>query len=359
MSQPKTVSQVPKIEAEQIALLERLSNAAAVSGDEAAVRRIVIDAVQDVADEMKVDALGNLLVTRKAKKKGALRVMVAAHMDEVGFMISKEEEDGLYRFELVGGIDVRQLPGKPVLVGKNLQPGVIGAKPIHLTTSEDRNRKISLDQLRIDLGPGGKAKRGDRAVFATRFRQAGPSLMGKALDDRLGVATLIELVKHAPENVELLAAFTVQEEVGLRGAQVAAYLLDPDLAFVIDSTPAYDLPTWDESENAVYNTRLGAGPAIYLADSHTLSDPRLTGYLAKTAADAGIPFQYRQPGGGGTDAGAIHKARAGVPSVSISVPGRYAHTAVMVARLDDWQNTLALLYTALDKLTEDLLSIER
>lgn len=359
MSQPKTVSQVPKIEAEQIALLERLSNAAAVSGDEAAVRRIVIDAVQDVADEMKVDALGNLLVTRKAKKKGALRVMVAAHMDEVGFMISKEEEDGLYRFELVGGIDVRQLPGKPVLVGKNLQPGVIGAKPIHLTTSEDRNRKISLDQLRIDLGPGGKAKRGDRAVFATRFRQAGPSLMGKALDDRLGVATLIELVKHAPENVELLAAFTVQEEVGLRGAQVAAYRLDPDLAFVIDSTPAYDLPTWDESENAVYNTRLGAGPAIYLADSHTLSDPRLTGYLAKTAADAGIPFQYRQPGGGGTDAGAIHKARAGVPSVSISVPGRYAHTAVMVARLDDWQNTLALLYTALDKLTEDLLSIER
>lgn len=359
MSQPKTVSQVPKIEAEQIALLERLSNAAAVSGDEAAVRRIVIDAVQDVADEMKVDALGNLLVTRKAKKKGALRVMVAAHMDEVGFMISKEEEDGLYRFELVGGIDVRQLPGKPVLVGKNLQPGVIGAKPIHLTTSEDRNRKISLDQLRIDLGPGGKAKRGDRAVFATRFRQAGPSLMGKALDDRLGVATLIELVKHATENVELLAAFTVQEEVGLRGAQVAAYRLDPDLAFVIDSTPAYDLPTWDESENAVYNTRLGAGPAIYLADSHTLSDPRLTGYLAKTAADAGIPFQYRQPGGGGTDAGAIHKARAGVPSVSISVPGRYAHTAVMVARLDDWQNTLALLYTALDKLTEDLLSIER
>lgn len=359
MSQPKTVSQVPKIEAEQIALLERLSNAAAVSGDEAAVRRIVIDAVQDVADEMKVDALGNLLVRRKAKKKGALRVMVAAHMDEVGFMISKEEEDGLYRFELVGGIDVRQLPGKPVLVGKNLQPGVIGAKPIHLTTSEDRNRKISLDQLRIDLGPGGKAKRGDRVVFATRFRQAGPSLMGKALDDRLGVATLIELVKHAPENVELLAAFTVQEEVGLRGAQVAAYRLDPDLAFVIDSTPAYDLPTWDESENAVYNTRLGAGPAIYLADSHTLSDPRLTGYLAKTAADAGIPFQYRQPGGGGTDAGAIHKARAGVPSVSISVPGRYAHTAVMVARLDDWQNTLALLYTALDKLTEDLLSIER
>ncbi|HZW04856.1 MAG TPA: hypothetical protein VFF68_13065, partial [Anaerolineaceae bacterium] len=235
------------------------------------------------------------------------------------------------------------------------------ARPIHLTTSEERKSKIPLDQLRIDLGPGGagKAKPGDRATFATRFQQAGPSLIGKALDDRIGVATLIELVKHAPANVELLAAFTVQEEVGLRGARVAAHRLNPDVGLAIDSTPSYDLPTWDDSENAVYNTRLGEGPAIYLADSHTLSDPRLTGYLAQVAADAGIRYQYRQPGGGGTDAGAIHKARGGVPSASVSVPGRYAHTAVMISRLDDWQNMLALLYTALERMPHDLLKTER
>jgi endoglucanase len=127
-----------------------------------------------------------------------------------------------------------------------------------------------LDVLRIDLGPGSnKVKPGDRAVFATQFQRLGPSLVGKALDNRLGVATLIELIKHAPSNVDLLAAFTVQEELGLRGARVAAYALDPDLAIAIDSTPANDLPVWDGSENTFYNTRLDAGPALYIADSTT------------------------------------------------------------------------------------------
>ncbi len=183
----------------------------------------------------------------------------------------------------------------------------------------------------------------------------GPSLRGKALDNRLGVATLIELVRHAPENVELLAAFTVQEEIGLRGARVAAYALNPDLALVIDSTPANDLPVWDDSENTRYNTRLGGGPAIYLADSATLSDPRLIGWLAQTAESAGIPYQFRQPGGGGTDAGAIHRQRMGIPSISVSVPGRYAHTASMMARLSDWQNTLALLHQALSNFRPEVL----
>ena len=195
---------------------------------------------------------------------------------------------------------------------------------------------------------------GDRACYATRFEQVGPSLRGKALDNRLGVATLVELVKHAPENVELLAAFTVQEEIGARGARVAAYAFNPDLAIVIDSTPANDLPVWDGSENAFYNTRLDAGPAIYIHDAGTLSDPRLIRHLADTADALGIPYQFRQPGSGGTDAGAIHRQRAGIPSVSVSVPGRYAHTAVLLCRLADWQNTLALLYAALVRIKPDI-----
>jgi endoglucanase len=246
-------------------------------------------------------------------------------------------------------------------VGKERIPGVIGAKPVHLTTSEERNHTISLDSLRIDTGPvnKNKIKVGDRVAFATSFTRVGPSLRAKALDNRLGVATLIELVKNAPPNIDLLAAFTVQEEVGLRGARVAAYALNPDLAIVLDSTPANDLPAWDASENTRYNTRLGAGPAIYLADRSTISDPRLVRFLIETAEGAGIRYQIRQPGGGGTDAGAIHMQRAGIPSVSVSVPGRYAHTAVSLARLSDWKDTLALVHTALSRLTPQVLSSDR
>ncbi len=350
-----------KIDAPQIELLERLSNAVAVSGDEREVREIVRAEIADHVGEIKTDALGNLLVRRKGKGKNPLRVMLSAHMDEVGFMLVEEEEGGWFRFETVGGIDARQLVGKPVLVGKDHLPGVIGARPIHLTTPEERQNAISIDNLRIDLGPDNakKVKPGDRATFATRFQHVGPSLMGKALDNRLGVATLIELVKNPPENVDLLAAFTVQEEVGLRGARVAAYALDPQVAIAIDSTLVNDQPHYDGEENTRYNTLLGAGPAIYISDVGTLSDPRLIRHLSETADALGIPYQFRQPGGGGTEAGAIHRQRSGVPSVSISVPGRYAHTAVLVARIDDWQHTLALLYHAVGRLTEAVLAEPR
>ena len=360
MSPAKSTS--PKIGAAQLRLLERLSNACAVSGDEGEVRKIVLEEIRPHADEVKIDALGSVLALKRGLAGGVprLKVMLAAHMDEVGFMIIQDEGDGIYRFDTVGGLDERQLVGKSVLVGKDHLPGVIGAKAVHLTRPEERKTPISLDVLRIDVGPGSnKIKIGDWAVFATRFQRLGPSLVGKALDNRLGVATLVELLKHAPPNIDLLAAFTVQEELGLRGARVAAYALDPDLAIAIDSTPANDLPMWDGSENTAYNTRLGAGPALYIADSATLSDPRLVRYLAQTGDALGIPYQFRQPGGGGTDAGAIHRQRIGVPSVSVSVPGRYAHTAAGMARLQDWQHTLALLYAALERLPADILSVER
>jgi endoglucanase len=341
-----------------------LCNACAVSGDEGEVRAIVLEQLRPITDEIKVDALGNVLATRRGQGDNRLRVMLAAHMDEVGLMLTNDEEDGIFRFDTVGGIDVRQLAGKAVLVGKSHTPGVIGAKPIHLTTSEELKQTITLETLRIDIGPGkqGKVKLGDRATFATPFTLLGPSLRAKALDNRLGVATLVELVKRAPANIDLLAAFTVQEEVGLRGAHVAAYALNPDMAIALDSTPANDLPAYDVgepgSENTRYNTRLGGGPAIYIADRSTLSDPRLIRHFVETAEAAGITFQLRQPGGGGTDAGAIHKQRAGIPSLSVSVPGRYPHTAAGIARLEDWQNTLALVYAALARLSPEVLAVE-
>lgn len=347
---------------EQIKLLEKLSNAVGVSGDEGEIRKIIIDELKPFADEIKVDALGNLLARRKARSAvSPMRVMLDAHMDEVGFMVVEDDGEGLYVFELVGGIDERQLPGKPVWVGRDHLPGVIGAKPIHLLEGDEANLPISLSSLRIDVGPGGagKVKVGDWATFATSFMQIGPSLRGKALDDRLGVATLIELVKHGFETVEVLASFSVQEEIGLRGARVSAYAFNPDLAIAIDSTPAFDLPKEDGEENTVYNCHLDAGPTIYIADAGTISDPRLIRFLTQTAEKFHIPYQFRQPGGGGTNAGSIHKVRAGIPSVSISIPGRYAHTAMLLSRTADWQNTLYLVSAALEHLTPAVLAKER
>ena len=224
-----------------------------------------------------------------------------------------------------------------------------------LSKRDELRHAISVDSLRIDLGPGAKAKPGDRGTFAPNFRRVGPSLMSKSLDDRIGVALLIELVKSAPSNIDLLAAFTVQEELGLRGARVAAHYFQPDMAIAIDATPANDLPMQYEGENTTYNTKLGLGPAIYVANASTLDDPRLVRYMIDTAEKAKIPYQLRQPGGGGTNAGAIQRAAAGVPVVSVSVPHRYTHSAMSVSRRDDFKNALELLSKALSGMSPAVL----
>lgn len=356
----------PAIKAAQIRLLETLCGAGGISGQEGEVRKIIKDQLEGHVDDLKVDALGNVLVTKAGKGRGRrLRVMVAAHMDEVGLMVTADDKDGIFRFDVVGGLSASQLVGKTVVVGKERIPGVIGFKPVHLTTASERSNGVSVDSLRIDTGGAGsgKVKIGDQATFTANFLQLGTgatrTLRSKAMDDRIGVATLIELVKEAPPNIDLLAAFTTQEEIGLRGAKVAAHAFDPDMAIALDCTPAYDLPHWDGEENARYNARLGLGPAIYVSDKGTLSDPRLVRHFAEVAEAHGIPFQFRQPGGGGTDAGAIHKSRSGIPSVSLSVPGRYLHTAASIVRVSDWQNLVRLLYAALSEAKPALLKPAR
>ncbi|MBV6396529.1 MAG: putative aminopeptidase YsdC [Anaerolineales bacterium] len=343
------------ISSPQIKLLEKLCNAVAVSGDEGEVRKIVLEQVTPHADEVRVDALGNVLVTKRGAGKNRLKVLLASHMDEIGFMVVEEARDGFYRFEGVGGVDASAAAGQRVLIGKSHIPAVIGIQPIHLLDEEELQRKIKLSQLRFDTGAAGaEVNVGDYATYATRFRRAGNSMFAKAIDDRIGVATLIELLKHAPKNIDLLLAFTTQEEVGLRGAGAAAYALVPDLAIAIDSTPARDLPN-PNGENVTYNSRLGLGPAIYVANATMIDDARLVRHFEETARKARIPYQIRQPGGGGTDAGAIHQQHKGIPSLSISVPGRYAHTPVGHCRVDDWQNTLRLLHAGLSKITPAVL----
>ena len=334
-----------------------MSNATAVSGDEGAVRRLVLEwlrAPGSAARDVTVDALGNVLAVLPAGgKRPVARVLLAAHMDEVGFMIVDHDSDGALRFETVGGLSDRVLLGKPVLVGPKRLPGIIGAAPRHLLSADRLAQVVKAGALRIDLGaPNAEAARrlapvGERATFATEFALADGVVRGKALDDRLGCAILLALLRGGPYPVELHAAFTVQEEVGLRGAKVAAYRVQPDAALALDSTPAVDLPDSRGRENTQYNTRLGAGPALYLADGRVIGDRRLVGHLTRTAEAAGLPYQIRQPGGGSTDAAAMQRAGAGVPVLAVSVPGRYAHSPAMLARTADVDNTLRLLHAAL------------
>jgi tetrahedral aminopeptidase len=340
----------------QLKLLEKLCNVIAVSGDEGEVRKIVLEEIKPYADEVRVDAIGNVLATRCGSGENRLRIMLDAHMDEVGFMLVADDGEGIYRFVTIGGIDARHLVGKQVLVGRDRMPGVIGGKAVHLMKADEKKQKVSVDAMRIDLGLGGKAQVGDRAGFATKFKRVGPSILSKAIDDRIGVATLIDLLKHAPANVDVCAAFTVQEEIGLRGAKVAAQYFNPDLAIAIDSTPARDLPAHDGSENIGYNTRLGSGPAIYTVDGSTLHDPRLVRFLQATAEAEQIPYQLRQPGGGGTNSGAIQRSLSGIPAVSVSVPHRYTHSPVSISRVEDWKNTLNLLHAALKRIGPEIIA---
>lgn len=343
-------------------LLRQLSEAVAVSGDEGAVRKIVLAEIEGHADEIQVDAVGNVLARktgrgRRRARTAKLKAMVAAHMDEVGFMVMGIGGDGTLIVEAVGSVDERQWLGKPVWVGANKTPGVIGAKPVHLMDAAESEKVVKLDALRVDIGASSletaksQVKIGDRGTFASSFTSLGPTIRGKALDDRLGCVTLIELLRGEPLAVDLYAAFTVQEEVGLRGAQVAAYAFDPDAAFALDVAPANDLPGSDGEENVTYNTRLGAGPAIYVADGRTLHSRPLVNHLIKTAEAAGIPYQLRQPGGGSTDAAAIQLAREGIPVAAVSTPGRYLHTAFALVNLEDWRNTVRLVREALNTLS--------
>ena len=353
---PVTPAPATPQEEASLELLRKLSETVAVSGDEGPVRKIILETIKDLADEVKVDTIGNVLAVKHGLAR-APRVLVVAHMDEIGFMIVGIDGDGLLKFEAVGGIDDRILLGKPVWIGENKIPGVIGMKPIHLVKGAERESVVKIDSLRIDIGAtsrdsaGRLVRPGDRATFATPFTHLGPTARGKAFDNRAGCATLVEILRGTRSGypVELICAFTVQEEVGLRGARVAGFTAKPDAAIVLDTTPANDLPAPDEEdENFKYNTRLGMGPAIYTQDGSTLHDRRLIKHLTAVAESKGIPYQFRQPGGGGTDAGAIQRSRAGVPTVSVSTPARYIHSPGALMSLDDYRNAAQLVRAALE-----------
>ncbi len=340
------------------ALLQELSEAVGVSGREEAVRQIIFEAVKPHVDDVRVDALGNVITLKKGRGKNPLKVMLAAHMDEIGLMITGHDANGSLKFRPVGGILDQALAGQRVQVGQDRAPGVIGIKPIHLSKGGEAEQVVKKDALAIDVGAASKeeaegiAKVGDVATFLTSFTDLGPTWLGKAFDDRAGCAALIELVRSEPFEHDLYAVFTVQEEVGVRGAQVAAYAVEPDAAFVLDCTPANDMP---KKQDTSPNTELGQGPAIYILGGSTFSDRRLVELLMRAGDAEGIPYQIRQPGGGGTDAKGVQLAHAGVPVVSVSVPGRYIHSPATIISKQDFENLPRLVRAALMRLTRDTL----
>ena len=327
-------------------LLKQLCLLDAVSGDEGAVREFVISQIKDCC-EYSVDNLGNIIAFKKGKKTAQKKVLIDAHLDEVGLIITHIEKDGFLRFKTVGGIDTSALMLRRVLInGKTL--GVIGSKAVHLCSSDERKKLPDTDSLYIDIGASSLEEAqsalrvGDCAVMCSDFTVCGDKVLSKALDDRVGCLVLIELLKQDAE-YDFYATFSVEEEVGLRGARVAAYTVNPDSAIVIDGTTAADIAGVPESKKVC---RLGAGAVVSFTDTATSYDRE---YYA-AALNSGIKAQSKCAVAGGNNAGSIHLSRSGVRTLAVSVPCRYIHSAGSVADMRDIDAVLNLVKYMTEKI---------
>ncbi len=344
-------------------ILQELSQAIGVSGEEDEVRALIVPAIRDQVSSLEVDALGNLTALQRGTRYPGFTVMIAAHMDEIGMMVTAVDSNGLIQFTNVGGIDARILPGLRVKVGSARQPGVVLWKPIHKW--RDMNT-VAIENLRIDVGATDKqaAQPGDRIAFDSAYAQLGAdTVRGKAFDDRAGCSILVDILQKGPYPVSVAAAFTVQEEIGLRGAQVAAQRLQPDAAIVLEGTTAYDVPDPNlerEADDLPSNpgTKLGAGVVLTLVDGRMISDPRVLAFLRATAEAKGIAYQFKTIGGGGTDGGAIHTAQTGIPTMTLSTPCRYIHSPSALMNLKDYESALQLSKAVLGAITPATFSRE-
>lgn len=332
-------------------LLRKLSEAAGIPGREEDVRAIARAALKGHVDEMDVDRLGNLIARKKGKGP---KVVVAGHMDEIGFLVSHvDEETGFLRIEPVGGFDPRTLIASRVSVHAKggALTGLVGTKPIHILTEDEKRKEIRIQDLFVDLGLPGKkvAKKvrvGDPVTLVQPFIQVGDLVSGKALDDRLGVYVGIEALRRLKKHqADVYFVGTVQEEVGLRGARASAFAINPDIGVALDVTLACDMPGVSAHEQI---TKLGKGVAIKLKDSASISHPGLVRFLVDLAEAKKIPYQMEILPRGGTDAGAIQLAREGAAVVTLSVPTRYVHSVVEAAHVDDIEAAIKLLAAFLE-----------
>lgn len=321
-------------------LIKALVETAAPSGYEKQLREFIQNEIKDAVEEMRVDAMGNLIARKKVLPHGK-RVMLAAHIDEIGVMVTHVDEDGFARFTNLGGVFPRNCIGAHVRF-LNGALGVIG-----IEREDNRQAVPPLEKMFIDTGAVDRAscavKVGDVGVFERPFLDLGKRLVSKAMDDRIGVAVLIEAcrqLKASPFDVYFV--FSTQEEVGTRGAIPAAYGIDPQLGLAVDVTHTGDTPKGLKME-----VKLGKGAAIKVRDSGMLADPRLVEWMAATAQKHRIPYQLEVLEAGSTDARSIQVTRAGVPSGCLSIPARYIHTPSEMVDMDDVQAAVDLLLALL------------
>jgi tetrahedral aminopeptidase len=333
-------------------LLKRLSETPGVSGREEFIRKIIANEMKPFVDEVTVDTLGNLIGVRKGN--GKRRVMMAAHMDEIGFMVTSVDENGFLRFAPVGGFDPRALFAQRVLVhGKEPLKGVLAlaTKPTHLLDPEEAKKPPKISDYYIDLGlPGDKVKElvniGDPITMLREAMEFGDCITGKAMDDRVGVYVMLKALEQAKNTqVDIYAVATVQEEVGVRGAQVSSFEIDPEIGIALDVTIASDTPGNPENEKV---TMLGKGVALKVMDSYSISNPKLVQRMRELADEKGIPYQLEILPRGGTDAAAIQRSRRGTAVITISIPTRQVHTTVETCRKSDIQGAVDLLAAFLE-----------
>lgn len=321
-------------------LIKRLTQSFGVSGNEEGIRETIINEIKNDIDEINVDALGNLIAVKRGKGK---KIMLAAHMDEIGVMATYIDENGFVRFSNIGGVSQFVSIGQKV----KFKNGTIGA--VFYEDKLEEMRSLKLSKMYIDIGVKDKKEAeklvgiGDVACFVGDAVKQGDILFSKAIDDRSGCAVLIKAIKEMPAtDNELYFVFTVQEELGLRGAKTAAYQIKPDLSIAVDVTATGDTP-----ESNLMEVKCGKGPAIKIKDRSIICHPEVKKLLEDGAKRINIPYQYEVLEFGGSDPGAIHIAAGGVPSGAISIPCRYLHSPVEAASLQDIENAAKLLVEAI------------
>lgn len=326
-------------------LLKKLSETPGPPGYETEVRALIKEEIQPFADEVRVDNLGNLIARKGQCSEDGLRIMLAAHMDEIGLIVTHIDEAGFARFAPLGGLSRSSARGSRVQF-LNGAFGVIG-----IEHHSDSGRLPAYEQMYIDLGASSRAacpvRVGDLAVFERSFIEIQGRLVGKALDDRVGVALLIELLRQLsvqalPSPHELFFVFSAQEEIGARGAAVAAYQIDPDLGLSVDLTASGGTP-----KGLKMAVELGRGPAVKVRDQITIADPRIVRWMVDAAQQADLPHQLEILEKGSTDARVIQLARSGVPVGGLSIPARYLHSPSEMVDETDLQNALLLLLAML------------
>lgn len=337
--------------------LEKLSNACGVAGRETEVRKLMVNMLKQYSDEVIVDRLENVIAIKKGNET-APKVMLAAHMDEVGLMVKTVTKEGFLQFTKMGGIDDRILLGQKinVLTENATLPGVVGSKPPHIQKEEERKKIVSYDEMFIDIGAksreevqGMGVRVGDPVAFDVKYVKLGEdAVMGKAFDNRAGCAAMVEALKQLEKtDCTVYAVGTVQEELGLRGAGTAAFSLDPDVGIALDVTIAGDTPGVREFDTTV---KMGKGPALTVTDSGLITHPKVLRWLIDTASKNGIEYQLETGLMGTTDAARMSLTRKGIPSGAISIPARYIHSPVGLISLKDTNSCAKLAALAVQKI---------